>query len=181
MDKKRLDICVYCAQNGARFATRKERVREELRQKIAAKYWETIDLLFAKMLPADAKGKKIRNQMIRTGPAKNGIPRLIANLKHVPDDRLEALLAKIDSMDPVEIMRLVFTTGLGQLPKKRGGRPGMFSLEVRQRAIADIGHEYSRRPRLADAIEIVAARYGMPTKYLRKVWKNRERLKRRED
>ncbi len=86
-------------------------------------------------------------------------------------------MAEIDSMDPLEMMRRVFTTGLGLLPKRRGGRPGMFSLDVRQRAIQDIGHEYARRPRLADAFEVVAARYGMPTKYLRKVWKNRERLK----
>lgn len=156
-------------------------MRQELRERIAAKYLEKLELVFAKMLPADPKDKKARSRMIRTGPAKNVIPHLVAKLKHVPDARLEALMAEIDSMDPLEMMRLVFTKGLGQLPKKRGGRPATFPLDIRRRAIQDVGPEYARSDRLADAIDVVAARYGMPTEYLRKVWKNRKRLRQRED
>ena len=153
----------------------------ELRERIAAKYWKTIELLFAKMLPADPKDKKVRSHMIRTGPAKDVIPRLVAKLKHVPDDRLEALMAEIDSIDPIEMMRLVFTTGLGQLPKKRGGRPASFSLDVRRKAVQDIGNEYPRYDTLSEAIDVVAVRHGMTAAYLRKVWKNRKRLRQREE
>jgi len=156
-------------------------VRPKLNERIAAKYCDKIELLFAKLLPADPKGKKIRSHIIRTGAAKNVMARLMEKLKHVPDDRLEALLAEIDSMDPVEMARLVFTAGIGQLPKKRGGRPGIFPRDVRQRAVDDIGSEYARCRKLSDAIEAVAARYEMPTKYLHKVWKNRIRLRQRED
>jgi hypothetical protein len=84
-------------------------------------------------------------------------------------------------MKLAELMRTVFKTGLAQLPKKRRGRPGTFSREVRQRAVDDIGVEYARRRKLGDAIKVVAARYGMPTKYLQKVWKNRIRLRQKED
>lgn len=181
IDEICLDICDYWSQNAGRFVTRKVQVRQELRERIAAKYLETLELVFAKMLPADPKDKKARSRMIRTGPAKNVIPHLVAKLKHVPDDRLEALMAEIDSMDPLEMIRLVFTKGLGQLPKKRGGRPATFPLNIRRRAIQDVGPEYARRDRLAEAIDVVAARYGMPTEYLRKVWKNRKRLRQRED
>jgi len=153
------------------------RLRKELRQTIVDKYWEVIELLVAHMFPRDPNDKKVWSRMIRSGPAKNVIFAFEAKLKRVPDDKFEALMAEIDSMEPSELMRRVFKAGLSQLPKKQGGRPGMFSLDVRKRAIQDIGVEYARRPRLADAIETVAARYGMPTKYLRKVWKNRERLK----
>ena len=154
-------------------------MRQDLRQKIEEKYWEKIDLLFDKMLPADSKDKKTKSRLIRTGPAKNAIPRLVAKLKHVPDDRLEAVMAEIDSMDPIEFARRVYTLGLGQLPKKRGGRPAMFSLDVRRRAVQDIGNELPRCDRLSDAVKVVAARYGMPTEYLRKLWKNRKRLRNR--
>ena len=176
-----LHICDYWSQNMTGFVAKEGRVREELRQKIVDKYWEVIELLAAHMLPGNPKDKKIWSHMIRTGPAKSVIPAFEAKLKHEPDDRFEALMAQLDSMEPVELMRTVMSTGLAKLPKKRGGRPARFSLDVRRRAIQDTGHEYARRDRLADAIEVVAARYEMPTEYLRKVWKNRQRLRQRED
>jgi hypothetical protein len=156
------------------------RVRKELRQKVIDKYWDVLEFLFGHMLPGNQKDKKILSRMIRTGPAKNVIPAFEAKLKHEPDDKFEALMAQLDSMQPDELMRTVFKTGLANLPKKRGGRPGTFSRDVRQRAVDDIGTEYARRRKLSDAIEVVAARYGMPTKYLRRVWKNRMRMRQRE-
>lgn len=156
-------------------------MRTELRQKFIDKYWDTLELLFARMLPTNPKTKKVWSRMLRNGLAKTVVPGLEAYLKRVPDDRFEAAMAQLDSMGPFEMMRIGFKKGLSLLPKKRGGRPGMFPLDVRRRAIQDIGPEYARHPRLADAIEVVAARYGMPKKYLRKVWKNRERLKQPED
>jgi len=152
-------------------------MRQELRRKIEEKYLEKLELLLDRMLPTDPKNTKVRSRMIRTGPARNVIPRLVAKLKHVPDDRLQAVMAEIDSMDPIEFARLTLTAGLGRLPKKRGGRPPAFSLDVRRKAVQDIGNEYPRYDTLREAIDVVAARYGMTTEYLRKVWKNRKRLR----
>jgi len=156
-------------------------VREELRQKLVDKYWDVIERLAAHMLPGSPKEKKVWSRMIRNGPAKNVMPAFEAKLKHVPDNKFEAVMAEIVSMQPDELMRTVLKSGLARLPKKRGGRPPTFSLDVRRKAIQDTGIEYARRDRLADAVEVVAARYGMPTEYLRKVWKNRKRLRQRED
>ena len=164
-----------------RFETGKVRVRKELRQKLVDKYWDVIERLFAHMLPGNPKEKEVRSRMIRNGPAKKVIPAFVARLKHEPDHKLKALLADLDSMKPDELMRTVFKTGLSRLPKKRGGRPGTFSRDVRQRAIDDIGIEYARRSKLAEAIEVVGARRGMPTKYLQRVWKNRMRLRQIKD
>jgi hypothetical protein len=175
-----LDICDYWSQNNMRFATRKVRLRQDLRRKIEEKYWEKLDLLFDKILPTDPKNKKVRSRMVRSGPARNAIPRLVAKLKHVQDDKLEAVLAEIDSMDPIEFARVALTAGLGKLPKKHGGRPPAFSLDVRRKAVQDIGNEYPRYDTLGEAIDVVAVRYGMTSEYLHKVWKNRKRLRQRE-
>lgn len=153
-------------------------MRKELRQRVVDKYWEAIELLAAHMLPGNPKDKKVWSRMIRTGPARSVVPAFEARLKDVPDEKFEALMAGFDSMQADELMRGVFKRGLNRLPKKRGGRPGTFSLEVRQRAVQDIGHEYPRCDSFADAIALVANRYGMTTEYLRKVWKNRKRLRR---
>jgi hypothetical protein len=155
-------------------------VRKELRQKLVDTYWDVIERLAAHMLPGSPKEKKVWSRMIRNGPAKNVMPAFEAKLKHVPDDKFEAVMAEIVSMQPDGLMRTVLKSGLAHLPKKRGGRPPTFSLDVRGKAIQDIGIEYARRDRLADAIEAVAGRYGMPTEYLRKVWKNRKRLRNRD-
>jgi hypothetical protein len=118
--------------------------------------------------------------MIRNGPAKNMIPAFVARLKNEPDDKIEALFAELDSMQPNEVMHTVFKVGLASLPKKHGGRPGTFALEVRRRAVDDVSHEYSRCDSFSEAIDVVAARYGMEHKYLRRVWKNRKRLRNRD-
>jgi len=155
-------------------------VRQELLKKLIDKYWDVIERSAARMLPGNPKEKKIWSRMIRNGPAKNVIPAFVARLKHEPDDKLEAVLAELDSMQADELMRKVFKLGLAQLPKKRGGRPGTFSLDVRQKAIQDVGNEYSRCDSFSEAIDVVAARYGMTPEYLCKLWKNRKRLRHRE-
>jgi len=167
--------------NYDRFETGKVRVRKELRQKLVEKFWDVIERLAAHMLPGNPKEKEVWSRMIRNGPAKNVIPAFVARLKHEPDDKVAALLAELDSMQPDELMRTVFKVGLAHLPKKHGGRPGTFSLDVRRRAVDDVGHEYSRCDSFSEAIDVVAARYGMESKYLRRVWKNRKRLRQRED
>lgn len=157
------------------------RVRKELRQKLVEKYWDVIERgLAAHMLPGNPKEKEVWSRMIRNGPAKNVIPAFVARLKNEPDDKVESLLAELDSMQPDELMRTVFKVGLARLPKKHGGRPGVFSLEVRRRAVQDVGNEYSRCDSFSEAIDVVAARYGMDPKYLRRVWKNRKRLRNRD-
>ena len=156
-------------------------MRKELRQRIVEKYWEAVERLVAHLLPGNPKDKKVWSRMIRSGPAKNVLPAFETKLKQVPDEKFEAVIAEIDSRQNTELMRGLFKTGLARLPKKRGGRPATFPLDIRRRAIQDVGPEYARRDRLADAIDVVAARYGMPTEYLRKVWKNRKRLRERED
>jgi hypothetical protein len=88
-------------------------------------------------------------------------------------------MALLDSMGPFELMRIGFKTGLSQLPKKRGGRPAAFSLEVRRKAVQDIANEL-QYDTLSEAIDVVAARHGMTSEYLRKLWKNRTRLRQRE-
>jgi hypothetical protein len=156
------------------------RVRKELRQRLVDKYWDAIELLLARMLPTNPKDKKAWSRMLSNGPAKTAVTALEAYLKRVPDDRFEAVMALIDSMGPFELMRIGFKTGLSQLPKKRGGRPAAFSLEVRRKAVQDIGNEYPRYDTLSEAIDVVAARHGMTAEYLHKVWKNRKRLRQRE-
>ena len=154
-------------------------MREDLLQKLEEKYWEVMELLGAHMLPE--KDKKVWSRMIRKGPATKALAAFLTRVKHEPDKKFEAFMAELDSMKTVELIRTVLSTGLAQLPKKRGGRPATFSLEVRRKAIQDIGVEYPRHDRLADAINVVAVRYGMPTEYLSKVWKNRKRLRQREE
>jgi len=154
-------------------------VRRELLQKLEEKYWEMMELLGTHMLPE--KDKKIWSRMIRKGPARIAQAAFLTSVKHEPDDKFEALMAKLDSMQSVELIRTVLSTSLTQLPKKRGGRPPTFSLDIRRKAVQDIGIEYARCDRLADAIRVVAARYGMPTEYLGKVWKNRKRLRQRQE
>lgn len=102
---------------------------------------------------------------------------LEASLLHAPDEMFETFMAEIDT---VEVVRRAFTTGLKYLPKKRGGRPSEFPLQVRQLAIQEIGVEYPNCDSLAEAIEKVAARHGMTPEYLHKVWKNRKRLRRND-
>jgi hypothetical protein len=156
-------------------------VRAELRRKIVAKYREAVEFLFAKVLPGSPKEKKIWIRIIRGGSGRTVGLALDAKLKTEPDDRFQALMADLDSMDLNELVRLALTTGFAHLPKKRGGRPPTFSLEARRLAVQDIGNEYPRCDSFTEAVNLVAARYEMRPEYLRKVWKNRKRLRQRED
>jgi hypothetical protein len=99
-------------------------------------------------------------------------------LKLMPDEQFEAAMAMMDEIP--EKLRKNFTGLLDYLPKSRGGRPPAFSLDIRRRAVQDIGHEYPSRDSLGEAIEVVARRYGMTPEYLCKVWRNRRRLRERE-
>ena len=154
-------------------------MKKELRQRIVEKYWDAVERLAAHMLPGNPKDKKVWSRMIRSGPAKNVLPAFETKLKQIPDEKFEAVIAEIDSIQSSELMRGLFKTGLARLPKKRGGRPATFSLDIRRKAIQDIGNEYPRYDTLSEAIDVVAARHGMTSEYLRKVWKNRKRLRQR--
>ena len=155
-------------------------MRAELCEKVMAKYWAQLERLAAYLLPGKPKEQQIWRHVLNSSLGKKVMKSFEVSLRLTPDEKFEAVMAELDSMDAVEISRRAFTTALGHLPKKRGGRPGKFSLEVRQRAIQDIGHEYPRCNSLAEAMELIAARHGMTTEYLRKVWKNRKRLRQRE-
>jgi len=99
-------------------------------------------------------------------------------LRLIPDEGFEKAMAMMDRI-PADL-RKNLKRALSSLPKSRGGRTPAFSVEIRRRAVQDIGHEYPNCDSLADAIDVVAVRYGMPREYLRKVWKNRKRLRQRE-
>src|SRR5262249_13791480 len=96
-------------------------------------------------------------------------------LRQVPDKEFETIMKDQDRLPTA--MQKVVKDSLGLLPKNRGGRPSEFSLEIRRSAIRDIGPEYSQCDSFREAIERVAHRYGMRPNYLRKVWKNRKRLR----
>jgi hypothetical protein len=156
-------------------------VRAELREKVVTKFWAKLERLSDYLLPGKPKEKQIWRRVYHTQHGKKVMKGFEASLRRMPDEQFEAVMAQLDSMDPIEIMRQASTSVLGHLPKKRGGRPGIYKLEIRQRAIQDIGHEYPRCNSLGEAIDLVAVRYGMTSEYLHKVWKNRRRLRLRED
>jgi hypothetical protein len=150
------------------------RLKPELRRKVIAKYWDQLSRLAIYLLPGKSKEEQIWRRGFRTKKGKQVMKELEASLVHAPDEMFEAFMAEIDTVD---VIRRSFTTGLKHLPKKRGGRPSEFPLEVRQLAVQDIGREYPNCDSLAEAIEKVASRYRMTPGYLHKVWKNRKRLR----
>ncbi len=143
-----------------------------------AKYWAQLELLAGYLLPGKPKGNQIWRRVFRTKSGKKIMKSLEASLRRMPDESFEAAMTELDSM--IEMSRKGFASGLAHLPKRRGGRHGAFSLDIRRRAVQDIGHEYPRCDSLREAIEVVAARNGMTPEYLHKVWKNRKRLRQRE-
>ena len=125
--------------------------------------------------------KSMPKGVITQGLRKSSVFRsLEAQLQREPDKRFETIMANLDGLSP-DTFRKTLKAFVTLMPKNRGGRPATFSLDIRRRAVQDIGHEYPRCDSLAEAIELVAARYGMTTEYLRKVWKNRKRLRQQEN
>jgi len=145
-----------------------------------AKYWAQLERLAAYLLPGKPKEKQIWRRVLRTKFGQKVMKSFEASLRRMPDTKFESIMAELDTMDAVEVTRKAFKVGLSHLPKKRGGRRGTFSRDIRQRAIEDLGHELPRKT-FAEAIDLVAIRYEMTPNYLRKVWKNRKRLRQLEN
>jgi len=149
-------------------------VRAELSQKVMAKFAAQLERLAASLGASKAKG------WARSGLKKSGVARgLEAKLRRMPDKQFETAMANLDFLAPERLSKSL-RAALVHMPKNRGGRPPAFSLEVRRRAVQDIGHEYPNCDSLGESIEVVAERYGMTPEYLGKVWKNRKRLRQRE-
>jgi hypothetical protein len=152
-------------------------MRAQLRQKALAKleaaFLQGVSfLLVGETYFSEKQKKQIERDLWRKSPQRKQFDML---LRKVPDKDFEGLMANID-LTP-SLLHKAIKNSLKYMPKNRGGRPPAFSLEIRRRAIQDIGHEYPRCDSFRDAIELVAARHGMTPEYLRKVWKNRKRLK----
>ena len=96
-------------------------------------------------------------------------------LRLIPDKEFGTMMTGLDSLP--EHTHKVVKESLRQLPKDRGGRPPAFPVEIRKSAIQDVGNEYPRCDSFSEAIDVVATRYKMTPEYLRKVWKNRKRLR----
>jgi hypothetical protein len=151
-------------------------VKPKLCQQIMAKLASQLEGIAAvigdKPIP---KGRMTR------GLLKSGVLRgLETQLRRASDKRFEKIMANLDGLNP-DTFRKSLKAFVTLMPKNRGGRPATFSLDIRRRAVQDVGHEYPRCDSLAQAIELVAARHGMTTEYLRKVWKNRKRLRQHEN
>jgi len=150
-------------------------VRAELRREILAKLASQLE-----RLATNFGGTPVAKGWAKRGLGKVGVFKgLEIPLRRAPDKEFETMMANLDELDP-ERMSKGLRNLLVHLPKNRGGRPPTFSLDIRRRAVQDIGHEYPNRDSLSEAIEVVAGRYGMTPEYLRKVWKNRKRLRQRD-
>ena len=117
------------------------------------------------------KTRKMLESMWKHSPIRK---RTEAAWRRLSDAQFEEANAKLDALP--SILRQSLSEGIGKLPANRGGRPPAFPIEVRRRAIEDLGHELPRTNSFSEAVNIVSARYGMPPDYVRKVWKNRKRL-----
>jgi hypothetical protein len=155
-------------------------VRPELRRKAMAKIEAAFLQGVAFLSVGETYFSEKRKTIIQKGFWRNSPQRkqYESALRRVPDKEFEGIMTKLDSM-PNDLHKAI-KDSLRYMPKNRGGRPPAFSLEIRKRAIQDVGHEYPRCDSFAEAVDVVAARYGMTAEYLRKVWKNRKRLRQRE-
>ncbi len=150
-------------------------MRAELREKVLTKFEAQLARLAACFL-----GESQARQWARTRFELSGQRKMLdAKLRGMPDKKYESMMSSLEVLDPKDLGQLL-KKALPRLPKNKGGRDAMFPLEVRRKAILDIGIEYARRDSLRDAVDAVAARYKMPPDYLRRVWKNRKRLRERE-
>ena len=149
-------------------------MRADLRKKVMERYWKRIDsvVLPMKLTPEQ---KKVHNLFTR----KSQFFKIMQKaLMLMPDEDFEKAMAMMDRIP--DDLKKNLKGALSSLPKSRGGRTPAFSLEIRRRAVQDIGHEYPNCNSLAEAIGVVAERYKMTPEYLHKVWKNRKRLRQRE-
>jgi len=122
--------------------------------------------------PKDAKWKRFVQEAWKRSPLRKKYERIIRSM---PDEAFEVEYARIDSQ-PAEIRRILHAN-IPHLPRRPGGRRASFSIDIRLRAIDDLAHE-QRNNSFADAVDLVAARYEMSPDYLRKIWKNRKRIRR---
>jgi len=147
-------------------------MRPELREKVMEKLESRLV-----RLAENFSGKPMPKGWARRGLKSSGIGKAFeTGLRRAPDRRFDSIMTRLAALDPTNVSRSL-KMALLNMPKARGGRPPAFSLEVRRRAVKDIGNEYPECDRLTDAICLVAKRYGMSPDYLHKVWKNRKRLK----
>ena len=98
-------------------------------------------------------------------------------LRQLADEEFANESARLDSQ-PAEV-RKSLSANIRTLPGQKGGRPASFTKEVRLRAIDELALE-QRNNSFPDAVDLIAARYSMSPDYLRKIWKNRKRLKKIE-
>lgn len=96
-------------------------------------------------------------------------------IRALPDTDFEEVMANLDNFPG--FFRKLVNENIVYISRNRGGRPPGAPLEVRRRAVQDLGVEYARCDTFKEAVDLVASRYNMTPDYLRKVWKNRRRLK----
>jgi len=152
-------------------------MKPELLRKVIAK----MDAIYLETASSFARGntdfsEERKKDILRDLLAKRpGRARLEEMYREVPDEEFEKVMSSLDTI-PRDAQK-DFKAALAHFPKDRGGRPSEFPVEIRQKAIQDVRLERAHCDSLRDAIETVARRYKMTPDYLRKVWKNRKRLK----
>jgi hypothetical protein len=99
-------------------------------------------------------------------------------LRMVPDAEFTAWISWVDEM-PGKMLASI-KQHLANMPKNHGGRTPHHPLAVRIQAIQEVGQELAGGLSFGEAFEKVAKRHGMATDYLRRVWRNRKRLKPKE-
>jgi hypothetical protein len=153
-------------------------VRPELRRKVMAKIKAVYVPTVSSLTVADTYFSEKQKMLMVKSLWREQQKQSEQFLRLIPDKAFEAIMTDLDSLP--EKTHKVVKESLRQLPKDRGGRPPAFPVEIRKSAIQDVGNEYPRCNSFSEAIDVVAARYKMTPEYLRKVWKNRKRLRQRE-
>jgi Mor family transcriptional regulator len=93
----------------------------------------------------------------------------------VPDGEFAAWMSALDEMPDKMLASL--KDRIANMPKDHGGRPPYYPLAVRLQAVQEVGQETAGGLNFGEAVEKVAKRHEMSTSYLRRVWRNRKRLK----
>jgi Mor family transcriptional regulator len=96
-------------------------------------------------------------------------------LRMVPDGEFAEWMSSIDEMPGKMLASL--KERIAKMPKDHGGRPPHYPLSVRLQAVQELGQELAGGLSFGEAVEKVAKRHEMATSYLRRVWRNRKRLK----
>jgi hypothetical protein len=96
-------------------------------------------------------------------------------LRMVPDGEFTEWMSSIDEMPGKMLASL--KERIAKMPKDHGGRPPHYPLAVRLKAVQEVGQELAGGLSFGEAVEKVAKQHEMATSYLRRVWRNRKRLK----